>query len=75
MTVTVNVHEAKTRLSELLMRVEHGEEVVIARAGVPVAILQPIGEVAQRQFGGLDISFPDHFFFAALTDEELAEWE
>ena len=38
---TVNVHEAKTKLSELLKRVEAGEEVVIARAGKPVARLVP----------------------------------
>lgn len=33
----VNVHEAKTHLSRLLARVEEGEEVIIARAGRPVA--------------------------------------
>ena len=36
---TVNVHEAKTHLSRLLEAVERGEEVVIARAGHPVATL------------------------------------
>jgi prevent-host-death family protein len=35
----VNVHQAKTHLSQLLQQVEQGEEVVIARAGVPVARL------------------------------------
>lgn len=38
----VNVHEAKTHLSALLERAERGEEVVIARAGKPVARLVPI---------------------------------
>ena len=37
----VNVHAAKTHLSRLLERVEAGEEVVIARAGRPVARLVP----------------------------------
>ncbi len=37
----INVHEAKTNLSELLRRVERGEEVVLARAGTPVAKLVP----------------------------------
>ena len=37
--VTVNVYEAKTQLSSLLARVEAGEEVVIARAGRPIARL------------------------------------
>jgi antitoxin (DNA-binding transcriptional repressor) of toxin-antitoxin stability system len=35
----VNIHEAKTHLSRLLERVEAGEELVIARAGKPVATL------------------------------------
>jgi prevent-host-death family protein len=38
---TINVHEAKTHLSRLLERVEAGEELVIARAGRPVARLVP----------------------------------
>lgn len=38
----VNVHEAKTRLSQLLARVERGEQITIARAGEPVAVLGPI---------------------------------
>lgn len=36
---TINIHEAKTNLSRLLEFVEAGEEVVIARAGKPVATL------------------------------------
>lgn len=35
----VNIHEAKTHLSRLLEAVERGEDVVIARAGQPVATL------------------------------------
>lgn len=42
---TVNVHEAKTHLSRLLERVEHGETIVIARAGRPVAELRPLPRV------------------------------
>ena len=38
-----NVHRAKTELSRLLEAVEAGEDVVIARAGVPVARLVPVG--------------------------------
>jgi prevent-host-death family protein len=37
----VNVHQAKTQLSRLLQDVEAGREVVIARAGVPIARLVP----------------------------------
>ncbi|TMS52392.1 type II toxin-antitoxin system Phd/YefM family antitoxin [Mycobacterium sp. DBP42] len=38
---TVNVHDAKTHLSQLLTRVENGEKITIARAGKPVADLVP----------------------------------
>jgi prevent-host-death family protein len=37
----VNVYEAKTTLSRLLERVEQGEQIVVARAGRPVARLVP----------------------------------
>jgi len=39
MVETVNIHEAKTHLSRLIEKVEAGEEIVIARAGRPVARL------------------------------------
>lgn len=51
---TVNVHEAKTHLSRLLEAVEAGEEVLIARAGRPVARLGPLRGVAPpRRLGVL----------------------
>ena len=40
----VNIHEAKTHLSKLLERAASGEEIVIARAGKPVARLVPVAE-------------------------------
>lgn len=42
MAGAVNVHEAKTRFSKLLKRVQLGEEVIIAKAGRPVARLVPL---------------------------------
>jgi prevent-host-death family protein len=42
--VTVNVHEAKTHLSRLLERAAAGEEIVIARNGLPVARLVGLRE-------------------------------
>ena len=52
--LTVNVHEAKTQLSRLLQVVEAGEEVVIARAGQPVAKLVGLAPIApRRRFGQL----------------------
>jgi prevent-host-death family protein len=41
MADTVNVYEAKSHLSQLLARVEHGEEIIISRHGRPVAWLVP----------------------------------
>ena len=41
MTGMVNIHEAKTGFSKLLKRVALGEEIVIAKAGKPVARLVP----------------------------------
>lgn len=36
-----NIHEAKTRFSELIRKAMRGEEVIIARAGKPIAVLTP----------------------------------
>jgi prevent-host-death family protein len=44
----VNIHHAKTNLSRLILRVEAGEEVLIARNGKPVARLVPV-ETAPRK--------------------------
>ena len=50
----VNVHEAKSNLSKLLDRAASGEEVVIARAGRPVARLVQLAPArAERRFGQL----------------------
>ena len=49
MTLTVTIGEAKARLSELIARVEAGEEVVIARGHVPAVKLAPLDEEAERR--------------------------
>ena len=52
MAVHVNIHEAKTHLSRLLVRAGEGEEIIIAKAGKPIARLVPIKErVLRRQPG------------------------
>jgi prevent-host-death family protein len=77
MSVTVNVHEAKTHFSRLLVRVSSGEEIVIAKAGKPVARLVPLaGAVTRRQPGsaaGL-VHISDDFD-APLPEAVLAEFE
>lgn len=68
----VNVHEAKTHLSRLLERVEGGERIVIARAGTPIAVLQPIGERPPDRTPGYDkgkVVIHDDF------DDPLPEFE
>ena len=49
--LVVNMHEAKSRLSELVRRVESGEKVVLARDGTPVAQLVPASLVEKREGG------------------------
>ena len=60
---TVNVHEAKTQFSALLAAVVAGEQIVIAKAGKPVARLLPIEGPTQRELGIDDgrISIADDF--------------
>ncbi len=50
---TVNIHDAKTHLSRLVERVEAGEEIVIARAGRPVARLVPFRARTKPRTPGL----------------------
>jgi len=62
--VQVNVHEAKTHLSKLLTRVAAGEEIVISKAGKPVARLVPWKQNAKQRTPGLDaglLTVPDDF--------------
>jgi len=71
------VHEAKTQLSRLLVRVEAGEEILIARGDVPVARLVALPATHGRRFGSLGAAtaLPDDAFFAPLPDNELDAWD
>jgi prevent-host-death family protein len=71
---TVNVHAAKTHLSRLLERVAAGEEVVIARAGRPIARLVPIKGEEPRQPGLAKGRLTDAFF-EPLPADELGAWQ
>lgn len=72
----VNVHEAKTHLSRLLERVAAGDEVVIAKAGKPIARLVPIATPGKRPLG-LDAGkgWIADDFNAPLPPELLDEFE
>jgi prevent-host-death family protein len=50
----VNIHEAKTHLSRLLERVQAGEEITIAKAGKPIAVLRRIETRPPDRIPGID---------------------
>ena len=75
--IKVNVHEAKTGLSKLLRRVAAGEEVVIAKAGKPVARLVSISVPGRERKLGLDrgkVQIATDFD-APLPEDVLADFE
>ncbi len=43
-----NIHDAKTNLSRIIERVERGEEIIISRAGHPVAKVIPLTRRVER---------------------------
>ena len=61
-----NMHEAKTHFSRLVERVEAGEEILIARAGRPVARLVPLGAQTRARVPG---RWRDRVHLAADFDE------
>ena len=77
MMQTVNIHHAKTHLSRLIDEAARGHEIVIARAGTPVARLVPLAPAARKkQFGLLKgkIRIPAGFD-APLPDDVLDLFE
>jgi len=77
MEIVVDIHEAKTRLSQLLRRVADGEEVIIARDGNPVARLIPYSAFRAHRAPGLaaeQVTIADDFT-APLQEEDLRAWE
>ena len=70
----VNVHEAKTNLSQLLERVHAGEEIVIAKGGKPYARLVPLQAPKPRTPGLLKGKIGKGFF-EPLPQGELDAWE
>lgn len=74
--LTVNIHEAKTRLSELIARAVKGESFIIAKAGKPLVKVVPIeGEVKDKPsrigFAKGMFSVPDDF--DTMFDKEIQE--
>jgi prevent-host-death family protein len=74
---TFSIHEAKTHLSRLLIRAATGEEIVIARAGKPVARLVPIEPEGDQRRPALDAGklWIAEDFDAPLPDDIRREFE
>ena len=73
----VNIHEAKTHLSRLIDEVTGGKEIVIGKAGKPVARLVPFrARAPRRKLGALAGRFtvPDDFD-APLPDEVVSGFQ
>ena len=70
--ITVNIHEAKTQLSKLLRRVMNGEQIIIAKAGRPVAVLSPFEEAPARRIPGNDAG---RVIIHADFDDPLPEFD
>jgi len=73
----VNVHEAKTHFSKLLRRVARGDEILIARAGKPIARLLPVARGRPAPILGADrgkFTVPEDFD-APLPEEVVAAFE
>ena len=75
MSDAVNIHEAKTHFSKLLERVALGEEIVIARAGNPIAILSPLPSRKPRVPGGAEGLEVPEAFFEALPEAFMKHFE
>lgn len=76
MTKMVNLYEAKTQLSQLVEEAAAGEEVIIAKAGKPVARLVPLAAAKEpRTPGGWEGQvWLAEDFDAELSEDELAAW-
>lgn len=73
MTTIINVRHAKTHLSRLLRQALEREEVIIAKAGRPIARLVPMTDRGPRRPGIAKGKVTDAFF-EPLPHDELAAW-
>lgn len=71
----VNVHDAKTHFSKLLELAHAGQEIVLAKAGVPYARLVPLAPVTRQRKAGRLAGRVDAAFFDTLPEQELQAWE
>ena len=72
--LTINIHEAKTHLSRFVEQAAAGEEIIIAKAGKPMAKLVPFRSMLSHRNLGMfkgQLKVPDDFD-APLPDEMIA---
>ncbi len=76
MTITINIAEAKAKLSALIEAAERGEEVILARAGKPVARIVPAVAKPARRFGVLkEMGWEGHAPYEAFEpDPDHVAW-
>jgi prevent-host-death family protein len=83
---TINMHDAKTQLSDLVARAEAGEEIVIARRNKPAVRLVPVEgagaasirearKLAPGRFARLRSTMQESDWFVPLPEDELQAWE
>ncbi len=75
--ITVNIHEAKTKFSKLLSRVEGGEEIIVAKAGKPIARIIPLPQKVKKRKPGSakERVVLKESFFEPLPESMLKEFE
>lgn len=71
----MNIHDAKTHFSKLLERVALGEEIIIARAGEPIAKLISLAPRRARTPGGAEGLVVPESFFEALPKDFMRHFE
>ena len=74
---TVNIHDAKTNFSKLVDQAAAGEEIIIAKAGTPMARLVPLQKQKRKiQFGVMKGQIEiKQGFYEPMTEEEIALFE
>ena len=74
MSASVKIAEAKTHLSELIVKVERGEDFIITRGNVPVARLVPVDELAHRA-ALIEAIQAERATYKPVTQAEIRAWK
>lgn len=75
MSLTVNVHEAKTQFFRLLEQAHAGQEIILTKTGKPYARLMPLAPTAGQRCPGRLSGRLSENFFEPLPEDELAAWK